>query len=431
MRTILAIALLISCVGWSDAFSAGTVENVQFYSDALDMNRAIQVYLPDGYDPEGSTDYPAIYFLHGAGGSHLDYPELIIYLNNLIETEQIEPVIVIKPDGGGCLWLPYWEGCGWVNSELQGNYEDFLVQDVIAFAEANYLILQDPEKRAIMGHSMGAFGSMHAALRHPDMFVAVAALSGYLHFDEMWNQHMPLIINEQYAAHGDPPWEYTLSDGVFTGAWFMLAGGFSPNLDNPPNYVDLPMDPYGDVIPAVWTRWLEHDPATIASSLPPPAAPEIYFDCGTGDGFYLHPINVAFDTHLTDLGIPHEFQSFAGGHYVPARLAIALEFIDDAFQGVTAVGESDAVHGGLSVASFRVQNPARESVAVYFETVTSGQAMLDVFDIHGRHTASIVTHHLQAGTHLIRWDTGGIPAGVYFLRLNTAGGRATQKVVVP
>lgn len=423
------LLVLAALLVWGGAQAAGTTVTQQFYSIALQENRWVQVYLPEGYDPGGTTLYPAIYFLHGANGNHSTYPELISYLNSLIESGQIAPVIAVKPDGSGCSWPPYWEGCGWVDSELQGDYETYLVEDVIGFAEQNFRIRPDPAARAIMGHSMGAFGAMHAGLKHPEMFAAIAALSGYPDFEEMRNQHVPLILSEQQSAHGDPPWIYT-PQSLFTGAWFMFAGGFSPNSDAPPYSVDFPLDPYGDIIPDVWARWLEHDPAALANALTPDSAPAIYFDCGTGDSFYLYPINQAFDAHLTALGIPHGFQSFAGGHWVPSRIGVALRFIDSALSEISATDEGGGALLEDGIVRLAVINPSMGDCVVRFTTDRAGPAVLEAFDVQGRRIATVLDGTLGAGAHEVTWDTDGVPAGFYLVRLQAAGYRETRSVVV-
>jgi endo-1,4-beta-xylanase len=107
---------------------AGTWVDTTFTTPSLGFPNQVRIYLPDGYDPQGSVDYPTIYWLHGwmlGGGpghtaSHIKHKTA---LDSLISSGQIEPVIVIKPNGS-C--DPY-EGSNWANSMLNGNYEDYVV----------------------------------------------------------------------------------------------------------------------------------------------------------------------------------------------------------------------------------------------------------------------------------------------------------------
>ena len=416
---VLALVSLVLC---SSAFAAGTLENVQFYSDALSEYRWGQVYLPEGYDP--AQHYPAIYFLHGSNADHTAYPQFIDALDQKIASGTIQPVIAIKPHGDGCGPWGSYTGCNWVNSETLGNYEDFVVQDVVSWAEANYPIIPDRAHRMVMGHSMGAFGAMHMALRHPDIFGGVAAHSGYLYFQDFDTVHRPLVIAEQTSG---PPYNW-IPTGMFTGVWFMFSAGFSPNPTNPPCHLDFLLDSQGAIRPDVWARWLEHDPATIAESLAPETAPAIYFDCGTLDEFQFYPFNVDFDAHLTALGIPHDWRFYEGGHgdyHILQRFKIALQFLNDAMVAMS-VAESDHAAIWLSSRS----NPALGGTTIDFGTARPGKVMLTLYDLNGRKQATLFDGELPGGAHRIDWDAGLLPAGAYYCVAQSAGSRATRRLVV-
>lgn len=127
------------------------------------------------------------------------------------------------------------------------------------------------------------------------------------------------------------PWTWE-PEAVFTELWFLFAGGFSPDPILEPYRVDFPLDPWGEVRPEVWSRWIEHDPAELARNLTPATAPAIYFDCGMSDELYFYPMNLHLDQLLTSMGIAHEFQSYDGGHFqqLPSRFPISLRFLDNA-----------------------------------------------------------------------------------------------------
>ena len=426
MKKFVLILVLISvCI--SQAW-AGTLETFQFFSTSLEENRNVQVYLPDGYDPDDPVGYPAIYFLHGANNSHLSYPQIITALNNEIAAERIQPVIVIKPDGGGCSWGDY-TGCNWTNSELQGDHEDYVVYDVVAEAESRFNIIVAPNKRAIMGHSMGGFGAMQAALDHPEVFGSVASHSTYLYFDDFLTHHMPLVQGEQ---SGPPPWNWTPNSGYFTGGWFLFAGGFSPNLDNPPYLVDFPLDTNGDLVDETWLRWKEHDPAVLAEALNPENAPAIYFDCGTNDWLVLHPFNVSFDTHLSQLGIDHQWQSYVGNHtdLLMERFPISLNFLDDAMNGISGVEDLVPGHRGLVQVT---PNPFNPQTTITFSLQRYEQAEISVYNLSGHLVRLLADRPYTAGDHSVIWngrDAAGreVPSGSYIVRLTTETTVESRKI---
>jgi flagellar hook assembly protein FlgD len=60
---------------------------------------------------------------------------------------------------------------------------------------------------------------------------------------------------------------------------------------------------------------------------------------------------------------------------------------------------------------------------------------LDLYDVHGRLVCTLVDGPRSAGTHLARWDghdTAGTPAaaGIYFLRLEAAGGTRNGRIAL-
>jgi hypothetical protein len=62
-----------------------------------------------------------------------------------------------------------------------------------------------------------------------------------------------------------------------------------------------------------------------------------------------------------------------------------------------------------------------------------GQASLRVFDVAGRHVATLLDHALEAGVFSIPWDAGAarraVPPGVYFLKLISEAGPAQTSIV--
>ena len=122
-----SLIILVAISIWAVTATAGTLQNFYLNSESLGFGRWVQAYLPDGYDAEDPDGYPAIYYLHGFNGSHVSVPEIYTVLDDEIAAGRIQPVIVIKPHGDNCDWGTLLGGCGWVNSELQGDYEDFVV----------------------------------------------------------------------------------------------------------------------------------------------------------------------------------------------------------------------------------------------------------------------------------------------------------------
>ncbi|MFH0755712.1 MAG: alpha/beta hydrolase-fold protein, partial [Bacteroidota bacterium] len=327
---IVCLALLFLTIfsTFFETSGQGTVANIQFYSQSLETERNVQIYLPDGYTEQDSARYPVIYFLHGAGQNNTSNSELLTAFNNLIENEEIRPCIIVKPDGS----CPPWGRSYFTNSELYGDFEDFIVYDLVAYMDSAYKTVSANDRRSIMGYSMGAYGAMKLALKHPDIFCGVAAHSGMLNM-RMCSQYIPVLLSENGGA---PVHLYSPDAGSITYGAIAIAGALSPNLDNPPYYVDFPLDSMGNWIDSVWSRWTAENCPFLARNLSEEDDLAIYFDCGIQDETLAYAFNTSFADSLDHLGIPYEFQSFAGGHsnQLTTRFPVALQFLDSVMNPV-------------------------------------------------------------------------------------------------
>ncbi len=71
-------------------------------------------------------------------------------------------------------------------------------------------------------------------------------------------------------------------------------------------------------------------------------------------------------------------------------------------------------------------NPATGSTTIPFALDRPGPARLDVFDVLGRRVATLLDGPMGAGPHRAGFETGGLPSGVYVVRL-TAGERVAAR----
>jgi len=322
-KSLFAFAVIfLSIFIWSNSIDAqqGRIVYDIMQSASLEGNllndpsdRSIVIYLPPNYDKDNNL-YPVAYYLHGYTANHtmwLSSFGIHNVMDNLIKQSKIQDMIIVMPNG-----FNKYGGSFYANSSVAGNYEDYITKDLIEFVDNKYRTLPQRESRAIGGGSMGGYGAMKLAMKHPDLYCAIASHSGLVSLSYWKNT---VRLNPNYLLGGYP-----------LHRAFAIA--FSPNPDNPSLY-DYPADDKGNLIEDIWNRWLEHDPLSMVKTHQEDLRQlrGIYFDHGRSDSI----VNVGeaqdFDKALTEEGIPHTYEEYSGGHtdQWTSRLYIALPFLSD------------------------------------------------------------------------------------------------------
>ncbi|MFI1205019.1 alpha/beta hydrolase [Streptomyces sp. NPDC020883] len=128
----------------------------------------IKIILPGDYNANPTKRYPVLYFLHGSPDDPVNqtYPALTTS----------KSMITVIPDGGHRGWYANWRD---QNTALgPQNWENFHLDQVIPFIDANLRTIATKKGRAIAGISMGGFGALHYAQDRPELFSQTASLSG-------------------------------------------------------------------------------------------------------------------------------------------------------------------------------------------------------------------------------------------------------------
>lgn len=161
----LAVALWLVLSG---SARAGGVLAEHFYSPTLGHDWPYNVYLPKGYESDTRL-YPVVYMLHGASQTEAAWVRdggIDALADKLIARGDIPPCIIIMPAG----WMSWYV-------DAPEPVETAIVRDLIPEVERRYRSRTGREDRTLAGFSMGGYGAMRLALRHPDLFSAAALMS--------------------------------------------------------------------------------------------------------------------------------------------------------------------------------------------------------------------------------------------------------------
>jgi hypothetical protein len=78
-------------------------------------------------------------------------------------------------------------------------------------------------------------------------------------------------------------------------------------------------------------------------------------------------------------------------------------------------------------------NPFNPQTTIPYTLAERSRVSLRIFDVLGREVAVPVREMQEPGEHRVSWNAGGLPSGLYFCRLEAAGGRnfqATRKLML-
>ncbi len=122
------------------------------------------VYVPDSYD-QNNREYPVVYLLHGLNGSESDWTEKkgdahLTVERMAAEGKLPECIVVMPSDGGyghGTFYMDWYDGTG--------NFEQYIICDLIPFIDSTYRTIASREGRAVCGLSMGGYGAVMLALK--------------------------------------------------------------------------------------------------------------------------------------------------------------------------------------------------------------------------------------------------------------------------
>lgn len=164
----------------------GTVERIKLHGKFLEGNlegdspdRDVAIYLPPSYANNRHRRYPVVYFLHGWTqsadkwyGQTQFWAKLPTILNRTWGQTGNREMIFVTPDA-----FTRYQGSFYSNSVTTGNWEDYIVSELVPYVDTHYRTIPDPTSRGLAGHSMGGYGTMRIGMRHPDLFSSVYLLS--------------------------------------------------------------------------------------------------------------------------------------------------------------------------------------------------------------------------------------------------------------
>jgi S-formylglutathione hydrolase FrmB len=270
--------------------SSGQVrEGLSFASEILQQEVNFAVYLPPDYE-SSYRRYPVVYLLHGFTDDEsawIQFGEANRAADEGIAAGTLPPLIIVMPDGG----------VTWYVNDAAGNFrwESMFIEEMVPHIDTVFRTRPEREFRALSGLSMGGYGSLMLAMRHPDLFAACAAFSSGV----MTDQEILAMKTDRY-------------ENLFTNL-------FGENLVGEQRLSE---------------HFRSYNPLDLAKTLPVAQLSRIrwYIDCGDDD--FLYRGNASLHVILREREVPHEYRVRDGAHnwtYWRTWIAEGLSFIGAVF----------------------------------------------------------------------------------------------------
>ncbi|WP_303166645.1 alpha/beta hydrolase [Bifidobacterium dentium] len=263
------------------------VLDIFFASNALKRKTSMKAIIPaDPYDTDTGTapEYDefcnpmrSLYLLHGYGGD----------CNDWIDNTDIQR---LAKNHRIAVFLPSGENSFYVDSAMRGDWESFIVDELVPFTRRMFNVSHDAANTFIAGNSMGGFGALNLGLGHPEIFGKAAALSSALILD---------TINGIEPGYRDLIADYDYYRSVFDDLT-KIAGG--------------PNDPRERMRMAVHEGTMQ----------------PLYLACGSED--FLIERNRAFVALARELGVDVVYEEHSGVHdwtFWNQHITTAIEWMDD------------------------------------------------------------------------------------------------------
>jgi S-formylglutathione hydrolase FrmB len=341
----------------------------------------VEVTLPADYDADAARSWPVTYYLAGTNHDHASFRAR--YHGERLTASY--PSIVVSPKGDAGYWSDWFQaGAGGPRM-----YETFVTAQLIPLIDANFRTIANRSHRAIMGESMGGYGVMMLAARHPDLFVAAASLSG----------------------------------GPDTN---FRRGTLFANLS--PKLMQAPLGAIYGKRRAEEVRWRGHNPVDLATNLrdielqvrtgngtisrPDGETLGDLFGCILEAGIIL-PESISFHNTLEELGIAHVWQRYSWGCHSVAHFG---QQIGDTLPGFMAAFGTPApssfdyrsIEPAFSVYGWSVAaDPARA-----LEFLELGNVGRQGLTLSGSGTTVVTTPPLFAASRPVTVVVNGVASGV-------------------
>ncbi|OEI81762.1 hypothetical protein AST99_02440 [Formosa algae] len=282
--------------------------------------RDITVYLPPSYQTKLDKNYPVLYLLHGfddTDSKWFGWEHHWINMNNILNTcmsnGSCKEMIVVMPNA-----YTTYKGSFYGNSETMGDWETFITEELVSFIDLKFRTLDQATSRGLAGHSMGGYGTLRLAMKHPDIYSSIYVLSS----SSLEIGRLPNVenIKNMEAVHS----KSDVANLSFIESLHMaFSAAWASNPKKFPLYIDLAYKD-GKPIPEILQKFKDNQILNMIDQYIPnlKTLTAIAIDAGTDD-IDIYKASMKLDQTLSNYGVSHTFEAYKGDHInkIPERMA--------------------------------------------------------------------------------------------------------------
>ncbi len=310
-----ALPLPLQAASTGGKLETQTVRSARFDHNRIGIGpeRRISVWLPKGYDG-GRRRYPVIYLLPNLFDTDAtffaQYNAHTVF-DQAVDRGVIGEVIVVSADFSTPLGSSLY-----VNSPVTGDWEDFMVRNLVPYVDGRYRTLATSASRGLLGDRMGGHGAIRFGMKHPEVFGTIYALhpvgTGYGIQTMLSRPNWDILLNAKSLDDVMPD--------LFCRIFTAIFQAHLPNPDKAPLFVDMPARRENGRMVAEAALVTKLQDGFFLERMIPAYAGNLKqlrgfaFDWGRNDTNYDHIYsNEAFTQQLDEYGVAHEAEAYNGG----------------------------------------------------------------------------------------------------------------------
>lgn len=313
LKKILACAIALAAIAAvpATAQEQARLNWVEVHSPHIEGNlegnsaeRKVLVVTPPGYDQNSGKRYPVVYYLHGYWAP-VEAQQEGFKLHEAVQAaaEAGNDVIMVMPDGFSKL-----RGGFYSSSPTVGDYERFVADDLVEWVDANYRTIPERASRGLAGHSMGGYGTIRIAMKHPETFSSIYMMSACC------LDPMPITAEQARQVEAMTPEQVAAAQFGELAAVSTLATWSPDPTDDGFLKVYTGLKEDGTLDPLVNYRLAANSPLVLLPQYLSALNSLEAFAMDIGDKDFLLEGNRLFREELDKFGVKYEFELYEGDH---------------------------------------------------------------------------------------------------------------------